>query len=153
MGQTPASPAVWSRTTCAPPGGSRVDPPAGLGYGGRPGGPLSIPIMHLSGRLTYYMVILWEISNFWYLFSNKAFIDSGYRVQSRPMVDERLRRRQRRPRGWAARTVPSSYLPRGQQAELRLVIHDYSGHPGQVHLSRELARRGHHVEHQYCASY
>jgi colanic acid biosynthesis glycosyl transferase WcaI len=35
---------------------------------------------------------------------------------------------------------------------LRLVIHDYSGHPGQVHLSRELARRGHHVEHQYCAS-
>ena len=36
---------------------------------------------------------------------------------------------------------------------MRLVIHDYSGHPGQVHLSRELARRGHHVEHQYCASY
>ena len=36
---------------------------------------------------------------------------------------------------------------------MRLVIHDYAGHPGQVHLSRELARRGHHVEHQYCASY
>lgn len=36
---------------------------------------------------------------------------------------------------------------------MRLVIHDYSGHPGQVHLSRELARRGHHVEHQFCASY
>jgi colanic acid biosynthesis glycosyl transferase WcaI len=36
---------------------------------------------------------------------------------------------------------------------LRLVIHDYSGHPGQLHLSRELARRGHHVEHQYCTSY
>jgi colanic acid biosynthesis glycosyl transferase WcaI len=36
---------------------------------------------------------------------------------------------------------------------LRLVVHDYCGHPGQVHLSRELARRGHHVEHQYCASY
>ncbi|WP_428340885.1 glycosyltransferase family 4 protein [Mycobacterium sp.] len=36
---------------------------------------------------------------------------------------------------------------------MRLVVHDYSGHPGQVHLSRELARRGHHVEHQYCASY
>ncbi|UQX12188.1 glycosyltransferase family 4 protein [Candidatus Mycobacterium methanotrophicum] len=36
---------------------------------------------------------------------------------------------------------------------MRLVIHDYSGHPGQIHLSRELARRGHHVEHQYCASY
>jgi colanic acid biosynthesis glycosyl transferase WcaI len=32
-------------------------------------------------------------------------------------------------------------------------VHDYSGHPGQIHLSRELARRGHRVEHQYCASY
>lgn len=36
---------------------------------------------------------------------------------------------------------------------MRLVIHDYSGHPAQVHLSRELARRGHVVEHQFCASY
>jgi colanic acid biosynthesis glycosyl transferase WcaI len=36
---------------------------------------------------------------------------------------------------------------------VRLVIHDYSGHPGQVHLSRELARRGHEVQHQFCASY
>lgn len=36
---------------------------------------------------------------------------------------------------------------------MRLVVHDYSGHPGQVHLSRELARRGHVVEHQFCASY
>jgi len=36
---------------------------------------------------------------------------------------------------------------------MKLVVHDYSGHPGQVHLSRELARRGHHVEHQFCASY
>ena len=36
---------------------------------------------------------------------------------------------------------------------MRLVVHDYSGHPGQVHLSRELARRGHQVEHQFCASY
>jgi glycosyltransferase involved in cell wall biosynthesis len=36
---------------------------------------------------------------------------------------------------------------------VRLVIHDYAGHPGQVHLSREMARRGHTVEHQYCASY
>jgi glycosyltransferase involved in cell wall biosynthesis len=34
-----------------------------------------------------------------------------------------------------------------------LVVHDYAGHPGQVHLSRELARRGHVVEHQFCASY
>lgn len=36
---------------------------------------------------------------------------------------------------------------------MRLVVHDYAGHPGQVHLSRELARRGHQVEHQFCASY
>ena len=74
-------------------------------------------------------------------------------MQSRPQTDEGLRRRQRRPPGGAARTVLSPYHPRGQEAGLRLVIHDYSGHPGQVHLSRELARRGHHVEHQYCASY
>jgi colanic acid biosynthesis glycosyl transferase WcaI len=74
-------------------------------------------------------------------------------VQSRPLADEKLRRRPRQRRGWAARTVASSYLQRGQQAGLRLVIHDYSGHPGQLHLSRELARRGHQVEHQYCASY
>lgn len=36
---------------------------------------------------------------------------------------------------------------------MRIVVHDYSGHPCQVHLSRELARRGHAVEHQYCGSY
>ena len=36
---------------------------------------------------------------------------------------------------------------------MRIVVHDYSGHPGQVHLSRELARRGHRVEHQFCSSY
>jgi colanic acid biosynthesis glycosyl transferase WcaI len=36
---------------------------------------------------------------------------------------------------------------------VRIVVHDYSGHPGQVHLSRELARRGHQVEHQFCSAY
>ena len=36
---------------------------------------------------------------------------------------------------------------------MKVVVHDYSGHPGQVHLSRELARRGIHVNHQYCTSY
>lgn len=36
---------------------------------------------------------------------------------------------------------------------MRIVVHDYSGHPGQVHLSRELARRGHQVEHQFCPAY
>lgn len=33
---------------------------------------------------------------------------------------------------------------------LRILVHDYSGHPFQVHLSRELARRGHEVTHSYC---
>ena len=35
----------------------------------------------------------------------------------------------------------------------RLVMHDYAGHPFQVQLSRELARRGHAVLHLYSASY
>ena len=74
-------------------------------------------------------------------------------MQSRPQTYENLRRRQRHAPGGAARTVPSPCRPRGPKAALRLVVHDYSGHPGQVHLSRELARRGHHVEHQFCASY
>ncbi len=72
---------------------------------------------------------------------------------SRPQTAEGLRRRQRRASGGAVLTVLSPYDLRGQKADLRLVIHDYSGHPGQLHLSRELARRGHHVEHQYCTSY
>lgn len=32
-------------------------------------------------------------------------------------------------------------------------MHDYSGHPFQIQLSRELTRRGHVVQHQYCPSY
>jgi glycosyltransferase involved in cell wall biosynthesis len=35
----------------------------------------------------------------------------------------------------------------------RLLVHDYAGHPFQVQLSRELARRGHTVLHLYSASY
>jgi glycosyltransferase involved in cell wall biosynthesis len=35
----------------------------------------------------------------------------------------------------------------------RLVVHDYSGHPFQVQLSRELAARGYHVLHLHCPSY
>ncbi len=35
----------------------------------------------------------------------------------------------------------------------RVVVHDYSGHPGQAQLSRALARRGYHVTHQHCPSY
>jgi glycosyltransferase involved in cell wall biosynthesis len=35
----------------------------------------------------------------------------------------------------------------------RIVVHDYSGHPGQAQLSRALARRGYSVTHQHCPSY
>jgi colanic acid biosynthesis glycosyl transferase WcaI len=36
---------------------------------------------------------------------------------------------------------------------MRIVVHDYVGHPFQVQLSRELARRGHDVLHLYCSSF
>jgi colanic acid biosynthesis glycosyl transferase WcaI len=36
---------------------------------------------------------------------------------------------------------------------LRVLVHDHSGHPFQVQLSRELSRRGHDVTHSYCAAY
>jgi glycosyltransferase involved in cell wall biosynthesis len=36
---------------------------------------------------------------------------------------------------------------------MRILVHDHSGHPFQVQLSRELARRGHSVTHSYCAAY
>ena len=36
---------------------------------------------------------------------------------------------------------------------MRVLVHDYSGHPFQVQLSRELARRGHEVLHLHCSSF
>lgn len=36
---------------------------------------------------------------------------------------------------------------------MRIFVHDYSGHPFQAQLSRELAARGHEVTHCYCAAY
>jgi colanic acid biosynthesis glycosyl transferase WcaI len=36
---------------------------------------------------------------------------------------------------------------------MRMLLHDYSGHPFQVELSRELSRRGHEVTHSYCDAY
>ncbi|MGH3921950.1 MAG: glycosyltransferase family 4 protein [Pseudonocardiaceae bacterium] len=36
---------------------------------------------------------------------------------------------------------------------MRVIVHDYSGHPFQVQLSRKLARRGHQVLHVHCVSY
>ncbi|QXD15886.1 glycosyltransferase family 4 protein [Rhodocaloribacter litoris] len=35
---------------------------------------------------------------------------------------------------------------------MRILVHDYAGHPFQVQLSRALARRGHDVLHTYCGS-
>jgi glycosyltransferase involved in cell wall biosynthesis len=35
----------------------------------------------------------------------------------------------------------------------RILVHDYSGHPFQVELSRELARRGHEVTHSWSEAY
>lgn len=36
---------------------------------------------------------------------------------------------------------------------MRVLVHDFSGHPFQVELSRELARRGHQVTHSYCPAW
>lgn len=36
---------------------------------------------------------------------------------------------------------------------MKILLHDYSGHPFQAELSRELAGRGHEVTHSYNASY
>ena len=36
---------------------------------------------------------------------------------------------------------------------MRVLVHDYSGHPFQVQLSRELARRGHEVLHQHFGGF
>lgn len=36
---------------------------------------------------------------------------------------------------------------------MRIIVHDYSGHPFQVQLSRNLAWRGHQVLHVHCVSY
>jgi putative colanic acid biosynthesis glycosyltransferase WcaI len=35
---------------------------------------------------------------------------------------------------------------------MKIIVHDYAGHPFQVQLSRELAARGHNVLHLYCGS-
>ncbi len=36
---------------------------------------------------------------------------------------------------------------------MRIVVHDYAGHPGQIYMSRELARQGHEVLHLYAGSF
>jgi len=41
----------------------------------------------------------------------------------------------------------------GVRRDRSIAVHDYSGHPFQVQLSRELARRGHRVTHYHCPSF
>jgi colanic acid biosynthesis glycosyl transferase WcaI len=41
----------------------------------------------------------------------------------------------------------------GDPAPLRILVHDFAGHPFQIDLSRALARRGHQVLHVHCESY
>jgi colanic acid biosynthesis glycosyl transferase WcaI len=36
---------------------------------------------------------------------------------------------------------------------MRILVHDFAGHPFQVELSRELSRRGHEVTHSYCPAW
>jgi colanic acid biosynthesis glycosyl transferase WcaI len=56
----------------------------------------------------------------------------------------------------------ASPAPRGGESDERvslgskgagIVVHDYCGHPFQIQLSRELARRGHRVLHLHCGSF
>ena len=35
---------------------------------------------------------------------------------------------------------------------MRILVHDFSGHPFQIQLSKSLAARGHSVSHRYCGS-
>jgi colanic acid biosynthesis glycosyl transferase WcaI len=45
-------------------------------------------------------------------------------------------------------------MPGGDgRGRMRIVVHDYSGHPFQVQLSRELARRGHEVLHLHFGGF
>jgi colanic acid biosynthesis glycosyl transferase WcaI len=53
----------------------------------------------------------------------------------------------------AARTRRYRRITRAQPRGLRLVVHDFSGHPFQVELSRALATRGYHVLHLHSADF
>lgn len=54
----------------------------------------------------------------------------------------------------AARAERASGVDGGSRAgALRVVVHDFAGHPFQIDLSRALAERGHSVLHVHCESY
>jgi putative colanic acid biosynthesis glycosyltransferase WcaI len=47
----------------------------------------------------------------------------------------------------------AAVVTRPLRRSLRILVHDFAGHPFQIELSRALARRGHIVQHVYCGSY
>ncbi|HEY3142883.1 MAG TPA: glycosyltransferase family 4 protein, partial [Acidimicrobiales bacterium] len=56
----------------------------------------------------------------------------------------------------AAATRSDRHAPSARSdatTSLRILVHDFAGHPFQIDLSRSLARRGHQVHHVYCESY
>lgn len=63
---------------------------------------------------------------------------------------------QEKDAGWAVLTdqarTPVVRRANGDD-QLRVLVHDFAGHPFQIDLSRSLARRGHQVLHVYCESY
>jgi len=59
--------------------------------------------------------------------------------------------RRRRTDAFGAWRGAASDRPKG--ASLRVLVHDFSGHPFQIDLSRRLAQRGYEVIHVYCPSY
>jgi colanic acid biosynthesis glycosyl transferase WcaI len=60
-----------------------------------------------------------------------------------PMADNNLK-------AASASETPPTNPP--NNVPMRIIVHDYAGHPFQVQLSRELAARGHDVLHLYCSS-
>jgi glycosyltransferase involved in cell wall biosynthesis len=52
-----------------------------------------------------------------------------------------------------AAAVDAAALAGGTGRRLRILVHDFAGHPFQVDLSRALARRGHTVQHVHCVGY
>jgi colanic acid biosynthesis glycosyl transferase WcaI len=52
-----------------------------------------------------------------------------------------------------AMRLPAVVDARPGHRALRVLVHDFAGHPFQIDLSRALARRGHIVRHVYCGSY
>src|SRR5262245_27373974 len=52
----------------------------------------------------------------------------------------------------AAGSNPTDFSILRDPRLMRIVVHDYAGHPNEVYMSRELARRGHDVLHLYAGS-